>query len=1320
MLDTFLIPGAPNTSAPYKKNFELRYKDKYGREATPQIRNATVTGTFSPTSTFITAFPDKPYLILHAPPGDASYSFWSKNTTASTTTKYSVAKDSSRNEFLDISFGPTVSIEAGPVSFDAQIVAGLNNNLTRRSSSVTGKEEVTSITNNVTFQTLKNDIFIQGNSGDVYVGAGKNYKVGTSITIDFDETQPSGGCLIKEQSVMFLSPESYRTEFAYAEDHITNIIIPTQQKIADTTTDPQKRKDALQQVSIWQQVIKNNQDQKKAAKFKLNRSFSYGVMVDESQTGTLSKTNTLTYNVSMDTSILFELGLYVAGVGASGGSDVTISETTGYDAASTNESSTTMGYHLEDGDLGDYFSVDIKTDPVYGTPVFDLVAGTSSCPPEEGAQNRDVPQIISGDLRFDNLGVRDTLIFPILLTNKSESRETRFYMLSVDPTTSNGLIIGKNLQNDLTTTSVPYPLEYGQTLPVDIFVRKSNFGNKTLSYSNVEFYLTDVCQVNNVFVPNSTSTAKITFNYASQCGGITLAAPSEGWVVNTSNPNTLPVTMNGYVLNSIDSVALEYAKLGSKIWNTGFIVKKADFINPTSFTRNWNISSLADTVYNIRLKLVCENGDIIYSNYAGGVIDRKIPSLVGIPQPATKKLNPDGGEISFAYNELINNANLNGGAVEMIRRSNGLPVPVSVREENGTLIITPVSSLGNTIDSFRVIVKNITDLSGNIKTKPDTSYFKLDFTPLVTYTGTNVAKVFVTPASIAENSTGKMELHFKLKEKTTKITKVYFNLTGSATFNTDYAIAYDTIRRKVCDSGCVNPAYIAVLNQFSGYPGFVNIDSSKTEAIIYIDPTEDSENESNETITVTLVNGPDYKLTDSVTANVTILNSGLPCPPANILFVNEKATGNNTGVSWANAMRSLKEAINRTCPTVTQIWVAKGTYKPTTNTSRDSSFVMKNNLAIYGGFAGTETLLGQRNIRTNPTILSGDIGIANSNTDNSYNVVRNISNGLNSTAILDGFIVTGGNGNGPGYGSYGAGIINVSSTPSFLNCSIIGNNATAYGGGMYNSGTAPTVVNSLFAGNTALYGGGLYNESAATSLINCSFSGNLAFADGGAISTYGAVSPAVTNSILWGNSSGIRNAGGSTPAVTYSIVQGGYAGTGNLTADPVFVNPAPLGSGLSGDLRLLFCSPARDAGNNAVLPSGITTDLGGFQRIAFTTIDMGAFEKQTTADVTIYVDASATGNNEGTSWANAFTSLEAALNDMNLCNLGTALTLQIAAGTYQFPVGKSVVIDNLHATVLGGYPAGGGTRNVAANPVIIKGDVRVLKSSSVDGVKVMK
>lgn len=131
---------------------------------------------------------------------------------------------------------------------------------------------------------------------------------------------------------------------------------------------------------------------------------------------------------------------------------------------------------------------------------------------------------------------------------------------------------------------------------------------------------------------------------------------------------------------------------------------------------------------------------------------------------------------------------------------------------------------------------------------------------------------------------------------------------------------------------------------------------------------------------------------------------------AGILYVTPSGAGNCA--SWANACRC--ETALTTAVSGDEIWVAAGTYKPTTNTDRAVSFVLKNGVAVYGGFPGTETLRTQRNFSANVTILSGDIDNNDSqtpiitnlttvtgNATNSYNVV--IGSGTNNTAILDGF-----------------------------------------------------------------------------------------------------------------------------------------------------------------------------------------------------------------------------------------------------------------------------------------------------------------------------
>lgn len=129
------------------------------------------------------------------------------------------------------------------------------------------------------------------------------------------------------------------------------------------------------------------------------------------------------------------------------------------------------------------------------------------------------------------------------------------------------------------------------------------------------------------------------------------------------------------------------------------------------------------------------------------------------------------------------------------------------------------------------------------------------------------------------------------------------------------------------------------------------------------------------------------------------------------VYVNSAATGMNNGTSWANAYQSLSAAMKATTTVGTQIWVAKGTYKPDTT----AGLPMSPGVQLYGGFAGTETTLSQRNPVTNVTILSGDLGsndvagnFTTNRTDNALHVIWLRGADTTSRAIIDGFAVRGG------------------------------------------------------------------------------------------------------------------------------------------------------------------------------------------------------------------------------------------------------------------------------------------------------------------------
>ena len=184
------------------------------------------------------------------------------------------------------------------------------------------------------------------------------------------------------------------------------------------------------------------------------------------------------------------------------------------------------------------------------------------------------------------------------------------------------------------------------------------------------------------------------------------------------------------------------------------------------------------------------------------------------------------------------------------------------------------------------------------------------------------------------------------------------------------------------------------------------------------------------------------------------------------IFVDDTATGDNDGSSWSNAYIDLSLAIEFS-QEGEMIWVAEGTYFPTETTDRSKSFELKNEVQIYGGFNGNEGQLSERDIVENRTILSGDIGQRSVVDDNSYHVIANKGNGVDRTAILDGFYITLGNATEPEPNERGGGIFNKGASPTIRNCTFEENYAM-YGGGIYNLASShPLYENCIVINNTA-------------------------------------------------------------------------------------------------------------------------------------------------------------------------------------------------------------------------------------------------------------
>jgi hypothetical protein len=189
-----------------------------------------------------------------------------------------------------------------------------------------------------------------------------------------------------------------------------------------------------------------------------------------------------------------------------------------------------------------------------------------------------------------------------------------------------------------------------------------------------------------------------------------------------------------------------------------------------------------------------------------------------------------------------------------------------------------------------------------------------------------------------------------------------------------------------------------------------------------------------------------------------------------------------------------------------------------------------------------------------------------------------------------------------GYSGQGGGMYNFDSSPTISNCTFSINLAYGYGGqggGMFSEYfSSPKLTGCTFTGNYAiLFGGGMYNEDYSDPIVtNCTFRGNLAEYGGGMFNYFDS-NPTVTNCILWGNIA--ASAGNeildqfSTPLISYSNIAGSYPGSGNIDADPLFVDADGVDDTIGTEddnLRLLPGSPCIDAGDsNSVGPD--LTDL---------------------------------------------------------------------------------------------------------------------------------
>ena len=257
-------------------------------------------------------------------------------------------------------------------------------------------------------------------------------------------------------------------------------------------------------------------------------------------------------------------------------------------------------------------------------------------------------------------------------------------------------------------------------------------------------------------------------------------------------------------------------------------------------------------------------------------------------------------------------------------------------------------------------------------------------------------------------------------------------------------------------------------------------------------------------------------------------------PASRIRYVKPGGSDMNSGDSWKAAYRTIQHAIDALAATPGmpgEVWVAAGTYEPTTyledNPNYPASFRMSDGISVYGGFEGKETSKADREIKAggmpwdfaNVTILQGQSysGEINWNsTDNRWSLnsasthvvwfaplLNENKRGFDNVTILDGVTVRGGQATTSQADYYngdrGAGIymcVNAWLTNSVVTenvaqgdggavwlsggrvmSSLLFNNSSDSRGGAIYMDRAGIVLRSMLANNSAYEGAGIYMDN---------------------------------------------------------------------------------------------------------------------------------------------------------------------------------------------------------------------------------------------------
>lgn len=756
---TFKV-GAPNIldggEHPYQKNIQVTITDNLGRQATAE-EWTVVTGNRPRENFYATKTPEVPMMIIHAPPGDGSSAYWQSGKTFEQSLGFSMADAENLGTFAKVTLGVDVTTSVGfgaMVDFETDVTLDMSTSTSTTISNTSFSEQTWKFETSETITTTT--------GGDVFVGGALNILYGLTDVLKVKD------CSVVLETEAILIPDGFATNYVYSEKYIRDVVIPSLYAIDDTVS-----------AKTWKSYLATNEANKEAAQDVENRSFDAGTVYEYSHTEAVTSVTGWEFEMEVEEEFATEAGIAINGVGATGGVNVTSMISTGKSGSESKITTNTFGYTLADDDIGDAFTVDVKTDGTYGSPVFEVVSGASSCPWEAGTVPYDTPSLSISPAFRTNVTPDEDAVFDLSIGNLSEMGADREYWLRVinesNPDGAGIKINGVRLEDYMS-----YYVTAGDAVDAVLSVSR---GPDAYEYENIKLQLVSPCQYQwfqNGFPLVLADTVSFSVQYQVPASEVNISTPEDSWIVTSdTESDTIWVTVDSYdrenpnlesiVLKyrsaanfnnsasspgdeSTESVAANQKNLSTRLTSvkndesdglgsrpeepsekdgkseiTGadwFIIATvpADSLTDDYVLIPWNISPsiLTDGTYALQAEAKCTGTTISgKSEIVTGIIDRSAPKLLGAQSPTDGILNP-ADEISITFNEKIDATKLSigNGDIKLFNTVTSEAIDFEYSAGSDKIVIDPqIQNHFIENQTLRAEVKNIEDVYGNLSAK---------------------------------------------------------------------------------------------------------------------------------------------------------------------------------------------------------------------------------------------------------------------------------------------------------------------------------------------------------------------------------------------------------------------------------------------------------------------------------------------------------------------------------------------------------------------------------------------------------------------------